>query len=432
MGTEVRPVTPDEAVAYLTVLPQATGLPSWEPAPAAWHAGAGPWPPPAPATAPSDEALAAESAAVLADGFRAQAAFVDGRLVGATAALSLELTVPGPRAVAMGGVTSTGVLPTHRRRGLLRALMTALLRDCHERGESLVGLSASEGGIYGRYGFSPATWQVRWELERSKAGFRPGAPVGGDLELVEADAARGAWPALHERVRLERVGEVSARPGTWDGLSGAACGTDGPLRFLLARGPGGRVDGIAQFRTPWSADPAVVGTVEVEACEALTPAAYASLWRLLTDLDLSRRVVAAKRPTDEPLRWLLEDPRALRVTRASDALWLRLLDVGAALEARAYGTSAGLVLRVADPVCPWNDGIWRLDAGPDGATCRRAPGTAVDLALGVDALASLYLGGVSPAVLAGAGRVTELRPGALAALGRLVHQDPAPFGAAGF
>ncbi len=218
----------------------------------------------------------------------------------------------------------------------------------------------------------------------------------------------------------------------WDGVTSAARRTDGPLRFLVHSGPDGEIDGIAHFRTPWSADPNLIGTVEVEAFEALTPAAYSAMWRLLTDLDLTRRIVVAKRPPDEPLRWMLANPRAMRVTRASDNLWLRLLDVGAALEARAYDISATLVLAVTDSVCPWNEGRWRLNAHPDGTTCRLERTVTADLAMGVDTLASLYLGGVSPAVLAAAGRIVELQAGALATLTRLLHQDPAPFNAAGF
>lgn len=429
MTTLIRPVTPEEALDYLRVLPQETGLPMWEPAPAAWHAGAGCWPVPA---VPSEEALARSAAALQSEGFRSQAAFVDGRLVGASAMLLLELTVPGPAPVAMGGVTSTGVLPTHRRRGLLRALMTAMLHDCRERGEPLAGLSASEGGIYGRYGFSPATFQVRWELESPAARFLDPAPPADRLELVSADLARAAWPSLHERARRTRVGEVSARPDAWEELSDSARGTDGPLRFLAHYDTDGQVDGLAHFRTPWSADPDQAGTVRVEAFEAVTSAAYGALWRLLTDLDLSRRVVAARRPGDEPLRWMLADPRALRVTRSADNLWLRLVDVSAALEARTYPTSGSLGIDVNDAMLPENQGRWRLDATPTGATCQFDPRATPDVALGVDALASLYLGGVSPATLVAAGRITVLHPRALATLISLFTQDPAPYNVARF
>lgn len=429
MTTQIRPIRPDETADYLRVLPQETGLPMWEPAPAAWHAGAGCWPEPA---VPSEQALARSAAAVHSGGFRSQAAIVDGRLVGASAMLSLELTVPGPSPVAMGGVTSTGVLPTHRRRGLLRALMAAMLHDCRERGEPLAGLSASEGGIYGRYGFSPATFCVRWELERTAVRFLGPPPSSERLELVSADVARAVWPSLHERARRARVGEVSARPGAWGDLSDAARGTDGPLRFLAHHGADGLVDGLAHFRTPWSADPALAGTVQVEAFEAVSSAAYGALWHLLTDLDLSRRVVAARRPGDEPLRWMLADPRALRVTRSADNLWLRLIDVGAALEARTYPAAASLVLDVHDAMLPENQGRWRLDATPTGTTCQLDPGANPDVALGVEALASLYLGGVSPATLVAAGRITVLHPSALATLSSLFAQDPAPYNVARF
>lgn len=380
----------------------------------------------------SADEVAAYADVVMSEGYRSQAAFVDGRVVGGSAMLSLELTVPGLRQVPMGGVTDTAVIATHRRRGLLRALMTAMFAECRDRGESLAELSASEGSIYGRYGFSPATFQVRWELERTEARFLDEAEPVGELELVHADVACAVWPALHERVRLSRVGEVSANPTTWTGLNDAASGPGGPLRYLVHRAPDGDVDGIAHFQLPWSADSVLVGTLQIKTLQAATPAAYAALWRLLTDFDLTRRVVAGKRPVDEPLRWMLYNPRALRVTRSSDNLWLRLLDVGAALEARSYDVAGQFVLDVTDRMCPWNEGRWLLETGPDGARCRPAPTRQADLAMSVDVLGSLYLGGVKPAVLAAAGRIVELRPGTLTTLAQQFGQDPEPYNAVGF
>lgn len=176
MTVDVRPVTTDEIVAFLRVTPGLAGTPSWEPEPAAWHSGIGI----APVFGkPVSEEELAKTAAQLCDVDRTQAAFVDGRLVGASQMLSLEVTVPGSGPVPMGGLTDVGVLPTHRRRGLLRAMMRALLDDCHQRGEALATLSAAEGGIYGRYGFGPATYQVRWELDSIQARrARPHQPQG--------------------------------------------------------------------------------------------------------------------------------------------------------------------------------------------------------------------------------------------------------------
>lgn len=135
---------------------------------------------------------------VMAEGYRPQAAFVDGKVVGGSGMLSLELTLPGLRRVAMGGVTATGVIATHRRRGLLRETMRAMFADARERGEFVAGLSASEGSIYGRFGFSPATLRTRWELDRGDAAFLDNAPPGGALEIVDAAAARQIWPTMHE------------------------------------------------------------------------------------------------------------------------------------------------------------------------------------------------------------------------------------------
>ena len=278
----------------------------------------------------------------------------------------------------------------------------------------------------------PRPSRFRWELERASARFLDPPPATDRLELVEAHVARDAWPGLHQHALESRVGEVSARPGAWQNLKSAPRGTDGPLRFVAHHDARGQVDGLASFRTPWSADPQQAGTVEIEAFEAITSTAYRALWHLLTDLDLSRRIVAARRPAQEPLRWMLTDPRALRVTRSADNLWLRLVDVGAALQARAYPTDATLVLDVHDDLLANNRGHWRLDATASGATCRLDPGATPDLTLGVDTLASIYLGGVSPTTLAAAGRIHAHRPGAVATLAQLFTQDPAPYNVMGF
>jgi predicted acetyltransferase len=153
------------------------------------------------------------------------------------------------------------------------------------------------------------------------------------------------------------------------------------------------------------------------------------LWGLLLDFDLTKRVVAARRPVDEPLRWMLTNPRALKVTRTRDNLWLRILDVPRALEARAYAATDSLVLDVSDDL--FGSGRWRLDAGPDGTTCA-AVDDAADLNLGIGELGSLYLGGVRPSELAYAGRVTEHTPGAVSRLDALLRPDRQPHNAVGF
>ena len=338
-----------------------------------------------------------------------------GKLAGTSAVLSLELTVPGRGPVPMGGVTAVGVLPTHRRQGLLRGMMRAVLDDCRDRGEMLAALSASEGGIYGRFGFGPATFQVRWELDRTRAALARPPENPGQVELVGAAEAMAAWPRLHDQVRQARAGEVSAYPGsgiTWPGRRTRATTVPGPSCSSFIPGRTGEADGAAVFRLPWSADPATSGIVQVDWLEAISPAAYTDLWVFLADLDLTKRVVAGKRPVDEPLRWQLADSRALQVTRQADNLWVRLVDVPAALAARSYAMPGSLVLEVTDAFCPWNDGRWRLETGPEGAACTRAPaGAQPELFLSAATLGSVYLGGVALGPWPGRAWCTSWSPG---------------------
>ncbi|NDL55572.1 GNAT family N-acetyltransferase [Phytoactinopolyspora mesophila] len=431
VATEIRAFKRSEAIDYLKVLPYANGLPHWEPAPAAWYGGSAAWPPRQPMT--QDQLEAAAEKLMASERFHPQAAFVDGRLVGASAMLSFEITVPGLNQLPMGGVTATGVVATHRRRGLLRGMIQAMFDEALDRGEPVAALSASEGSIYGRFGFSPATVRTRWEIERPEATLREAEQPPGSLELVDAAMAREAWPAVHDIARKDRVGELSARAGQWAGLSDEADGTDdGPLRYLIHRTPEGDIDGIANFRLPWSPRLEDTGTLIVEALQATNNNAYRALWQLLLDFDLTKRIVAAPRPADEPLRWMLHNPRALRVTRQSDNLWVRLLEVPTALESRSYDVAGGITLTIDDDaMCPANTGTWRLDAGPDGATCART-NAQPDLTLDIQALSSLYLGGVSAALLASADRIRPHRPEAVTTLSRLFRVDPEPFNSFAF
>ncbi|MGP3691229.1 GNAT family N-acetyltransferase [Streptomyces sp. IBSNAI002] len=426
MTVEIRPITSDEAVDFLRIVPGFAGTPSWEPEPPAWHSGLGMAPR---FDEPATGEDLAKAAAGLRDVDRTRAAFVDGRLVGTSQTLSLEVTVPGTGPVPMGGLTAVGVLPTHRRRGLLRDMMRALLDDCHERGEALATLSAAEGSIYGRYGFGPATYQARWELDITQARRPYRHEQQGRIELVDARTANAVWPRLHDQVRQSRVGEVSAYHGLWDERAART----GAWQYLLRYDDTGTVDGAAVYRIPWSPDPSTAGTVEVDWLEAATTAAYTDLWAFLTSLDLTRRVVAGKRPVDEVLRWQLADPRALRITRQSDDLWVRLIDVPAALANRTYPVQGSLIVEVTDPFCPWNQGLWHLEGGPEGAHCQRAPrGASADLSLSSTTLGSIYLGGTPLGPLAAAGLVDEHTSGTLERATAMLTQPQAPHNAIGF
>ncbi|GAA0601905.1 GNAT family N-acetyltransferase [Kribbella sandramycini] len=421
MTIEIRPITQAEAVEYLRVLPYVNGFPQEEPEPAAWYAGRAAWSPQRPATAAEVERYAED---LLGEGFRPQAAFVDGKIAGGSAIVAVELTLPGGRQVPMGGVTATAVLPTYRRRGLLRRIMGAMLDDCRERGEFVAGLSASEATIYGRYGFAPATFADRWEVRRTDVAFSRPHDDPGALELVDAATASAVWPVLHERARAVRVGEISPLPGKWSSLDELPADGSGRAHHLIHRDAADEVDGAAIFRLPWSPDPEYAGELQVEAFEALTYDAYRALWGLLLDFDLTKRVVAGRRPVDEPLRWMLTNSRALKLTRTRDNLWLRILDVQRALEARTYAATDTLVLEI--------DGqAWQLEAGPDGAVCNPTSQDA-DVSLTVNELGSLYLGGVPATSFQYAGRLQEHTGGAVTRLDALLRPDRAPYNAVGF
>jgi predicted acetyltransferase len=183
---------------------------------------------------------------------------------------------------------------------------------------------------------------------------------------------------------------------------------------------------VATYRLPWSPRVEETCTLVVEGLQAASDDAYRAMWQLLLDFDLTRKAVAAPRPSDEPLRWMLDNPRALRVTRQSDSLWIRLLDVRAALEARTYDADGMVVLGIeSDPMGPGNEGSWRLDGGPDGAVCTRVT-AAPDLVIDLRALGSLYLGGMSAALLASAGLIRGDRE-SVRLLSRMFRSDPEPF-----
>ena len=337
-------------------------------------------------------------------GQRLLGAFAAGVMAGTAVSFSLELTVPGQVQVPMTGVSWVAVHPLHRRQGILRALMRAQLDDLHARGVPLAGLGASEAGIYGRFGYGPATWDSTWRLARGAARHLAGPDHPGRLELVDAATARQVLPAVHEQARRSQVGDVLPRPGWW--RDHTADEQRRGRQFVVYRDHDGAAAGYASYRLERASRWSSQATVVADHLAACTGAAYHSLWAYLADLDLTDSVEARGRPEHEPLQWALADRRQLEVTDVHDHLWVRLVDLPEALSRRRYGAQGSLVLEVRDPFCPWNQGRWLLEGGPDGAACQRAPGPGGDgLRLDVPALGSLLLGGTSVARLAAAGLV---------------------------
>lgn len=339
-----------------------------------------------------------------------------GRCVGTAGAFSFRLTVPGGAAVAAAGVTMVGVAGTHRRRGVLTSMMRRQLDDVRSWGEPLAVLTASEPVIYGRFGYGIGTYQVNADIDTSRV--RLSVPPGTDdvrLRYAEPADVLDACEAVYAQLVPRRPGMVARIPG-WERMwvldPESDRGGASPLQCVVAERDG-EVVGYVRYRVKadWEAA-GPKGTVVVSDLEALDPAGHAALWRFLFDLDLTSRIDVRRRPVDEAWQYLVSDIRRCSVL-VRDSLHVRLVDVGAALQARTYQAPVDVVLEVEDAFCPWNAGRWRLSGDTKGASCERTTDSA-DLSLSVRELGAAYLGGVSLASLAGAGLVREQRQGALA------------------
>ncbi|KOT35241.1 hypothetical protein ADK41_24950 [Streptomyces caelestis] len=354
--------------------------------------------------------------------------------VGTAGAFSFRLTVPGGDSVPAAGVTGVSVAATHRRRGVLRTMMRRQLDDVRSWGEPLAVLTASEPAIYGRFGYGAATFQLNAEIDTDRT--RLSVPPGTDGVRVRYAAPADVLDrceAVYARLVPGRPGMLARQPG-WErlGMLDPAGGRDGasPLQGVVAERDGETV-GYAWFRVKGDYGPAGhEGSVVLRALAALDPAAEAALWRFLFGIDLTSRLVVRARPVDEAWQYMVSDIRRCR-PETRDALYVRLVDVGAALQARTYRAPVDVVFEVEDAFCPWNAGRWRLSGDAKGASCERT-GDPADLALSVRELGAAYLGGVSLTALAAAGRVDESRRGALAEASLAFGSDPAPWLPHGF
>jgi predicted acetyltransferase len=353
---------------------------------------------------------------------RMHAAFEDGEIVGGGGAFTLDLSVPGGT-LPCAGVTVVGVYPTHRRRGVLRMIMDAQLRDVHERGEPIAALWASEETIYGRFGYGLASWAGDVKIKKEWNAFAQPFERRGRVRFVTAEEAAERFPPVWEALRRLRPG-VFARSKDWWELRTLRIPDEekaNPRRFVALE-LDGETQGYAVFRSHPGFE-AGVSNARLEVLEAIasTPQAAAELWRFLLDVDWTATVEAELLPPDHPLFMLLANPRRIGY-RMGDGLWVRLVDVGAALSGRTYLNDAAIVFDVRDAVCPWNEGRWKLEGGVAART-----DDAADIACDVSVLGSAYLGAVSFAQLRDALRVEELVDGAVERADAVFGWRPLPW-----
>jgi predicted acetyltransferase len=328
------------------------------------------------------------------------------RPVATTICWPADLTVPGRRTVSAWAISGVTVAPTHRRRGIARALMEAELRTAVELGLPLAVLTVSESTLYGRYGFGVAalardvkisTRRVRWT--------GPAAP--GRIHFVPTEQLAVDGHEIVERVRRETPGQISYdREGTlWLRQLGLSADDDNAKKLRCVRydDSGGTPQGFAIYRVTENEQDFAEHELTLHALVAATPEAYAGLWRFVLEIDLVSTVTAHLRPVDEPLRWMVSDFRAVRVTEV-DHLWVRVLDVPAALGARTYADMGRIVIAVDDPQ-GHAAGTWALDVGAAGTATVSAVDETADVIVTASALGSLLLGGVRATALAAAGSV---------------------------
>lgn len=347
---------------------------------------------------------------------RTWAAFDDGRMCGTYRSWATELTVPGGQRLPAAAVSAVTVLPTHRRRGILRAMVEAEHGAIRQRAEAFGLLYAAEYPIYGRFGYGPGVREATLTLDTRRTGFH--AAASGRVELVKVDAeAAAALKAVFEQWRLRQPGEIRRRDYRWEyelALRESVWGPSWKGFVVLHRDPAGSVDGYARYHADDKWEQRQPGlTVTVDELHALSDEAYTSLWRYLAEMDWAATVKAERRSPAERLPWHLTNARALDMSEVGDGMWVRPFDVALALEARTYAREASILLEVVDREAPGGRTRVKLDAGPSGATCRATKRSA-DLTLDIAALGAAYLGGQSLRDATAASGVEEHRAGALA------------------
>jgi predicted acetyltransferase len=353
---------------------------------------------------------------------RMHAAFEDGTIVGGAGAFPFEMSVPGGE-LRCGGVTVVGVYPTHRRRGALRAMMDAQLRDMHERGEPIAALWASEETIYGRYGYGIASTMGDIALPREWASFAEPLERRGTVRFVEPEEAATLFPPVWEALMRQRPG-MFRRTESWWRLRTTRIPDeqkDNPARFVVLE-QDGEAQAYAIFKSEMKFGRGVpASTLNVREAIGTTPQATAEIWRFLLDIDWQATITTSLLPPDHPLFLLLASPRRADY-KVIDGLWVRLVDVGAALSGRAFAGDGSIVFDVRDAMCPWNEGRWRVS--PDGAA--RTDDDA-EIALDVATLGSAYFGATSFAQLRGALRLEEISLGAVDRADALFAWRPLPW-----
>jgi predicted acetyltransferase len=372
---------------------------------------------------PDEEETAADRQ--LAELDRTFAAFDDGRIVGCAAVLTQQMVVPGGATVPTAGVTMVGVLPTHRRRGILRELMDRMLAQALERGEPVATLFASQAAIYGRFGYAPSARHLAFDIALDRISWAV-EPPPGRVRLLPREEALPVMQAIYDRAIRQRAGGIVQGADVFPISFREPDKREEKPFYAIRENADGEPDAFAIYRNKhrW---PRGLPSVElkVQRLVAISADGSQAIWRYLFDVDLVSRVTTYGRPLDDPLLLHVDEPRALR-PELDDGLFLRMLDLPAAWEARRYAADGAVTLAVDDPTRPELGGTFELRVEDGVASCRRTEGGA-DVSCSVHAPGATYLGGATWGALAAAGRAEEHTPGALERLDAMFRTALAPW-----
>jgi predicted acetyltransferase len=354
-------------------------------------------------------------------------AAVDGaRIVGTLRSFDTTLAVPGNRVVSAAALTHVTVSASHRRRGLLSQMITADLRSCADRGDAVGTLVAAEWPIYGRFGYGAAAEAVRLDVDTR--GLVIDGDRTGSVELVDRDTYRALAGEIYGRYQATQPGAIGRPDWLWDITLGYTeiKGRTVPTFLVIGRDDQGRPDGFLSYtiKDHWEGQ-RPCNTLEVHDLVGIDAAASNRLWRYSLEIDWVATVSAGDHWVNDPVRWILGDARAMGEHERTDLLWVRLLDVVAALAGRHYLCPGRVVLEVEDAM-GLSGGRFVLDGGLDGAECAVTTEPA-DLTLSVSTLSSAYLGGYNLVDLARVGRVAEHRGGALATADAMFRSPVSPW-----
>ena len=355
------------------------------------------------------------------------------RIVGTGGADSYSLTLPGGATVPMAGVAYMTTAVTHRRQGAFSGLMSRIHETAREHGDIISGLWASQANLYSRFDYGLAINSYDWEIDPSFGGFSH-SPIPDDfgtdpdahVYFVDADEAAAILPGIYEQMHQQTAGAVDRNPGRWRyELFDEERVRDGASQMFFAIcEEAGEQTGYVAYRMRRKGD-SDMGTLEVSEQVSVTDSVHATMWRFLLDFELVGKITAKNRPADDPLWWMLSDPRRLART-SHDAMWINLLDIPKALEARTYNADGRLKIGLVSESNPGVAGTYVLDIDNSQATVKKTT-EKPDVIMTPADLSSIYLGGISPGPLVDAGRIDAITTGSLAKLHGMFATDSAPW-----